>query len=256
MIDERAHIDPNARIADDVTIGPWTWIGPGVEIAAGCWIGPHVVIKGDTRIGKDNKIYQFCSIGEDPQDKKYAGEPTQLEIGERNVIREFCAMNRGTSHGGGKTQIGSDNLFMNYAHVAHDCSIGNHIVIANSVQLAGHTQINDHAIIGGISGITQFCTVGAYSFVTAGSLVDKDILPFVIASGTYAVTVGINAIGLKRHNFASNDIKAIRDAYKIIYRQGLTIQQAVAELEVKYANCEPIDTLIGAIMNSQRGIAR
>ena len=256
MIDDRACIDPQARIAEDVTVGPWSWIGPNVEIAAGCWIGPHVVIKGKTRIGCDNKFYQFSSIGEDPQDKKYHGEETLLEIGERNVIREFCTMNRGTGHGGGKTQIGSGNLFMNYAHIAHDCVIGNNIVIANSVQLAGHVIIDDYAIVGGLSGIAQCCMIGQHSFVAGGSLVQKDVLPFVKVSGSYASVAGINSIGLKRHNYSSDEIQTVRQAYKIIYRQGLTTQEAVAELETKYYDSKLVRVLIDAIMAAQRGIAR
>lgn len=255
MIDERAIIDPNAKIATDVHIGPWTSIGPDVEIDSGTHIGPHVVIKGPTKIGKNNKIYQFASIGEDPQHVNYKGEATQLVIGDGNVIREFCTMNRGTAQGGKTTTIGNNNFFMAYVHIAHDCVVGNHIIFVNNASLAGHVHVQDYATIGGFVGIHQFCTIGAYSFITA-AMVGKDVPPYVMVTGNTAKVCGLNTVGLKRRGFSSETIVMLRRAYNILYRQGLNVKQAIIELEKMAIECPEIQLFIDAITNSSRGVVR
>ena len=222
MIDPRADIHASARIAEGVTIGPWTLIGADVEIGTGTEIAPNVVIKGPTRMGKNNKIYQFASVGEDPQDKKYNGEKTLLEIGDNNVIREFCTLNRGTVQGGGVTRIGHGNLLMAYVHIAHDCLIGNQTIFANNASLSGHVSVQDFAILGGFVAVHQFCILGAHSFIAGTSRIVKDVLPFVLVADD-AKPCGLNVEGLKRRGFAPETIANLRRAYKIIYRQGLTI---------------------------------
>lgn len=255
MIDERAHIDPNARIAANVHIGPWTTIGPNVEIDSGTHIGPHVVIKGPTKIGKNNKIYQFASIGEDPQHVNYKGEDTRLEIGDGNVIREFCTLNRGTVQGGQITKIGSQNFFMAYVHIAHDCTVGDNTIFVNNASLAGHVNVQDYATIGGFVGIHQFCTIGAYSFITA-AMVGKDVPPYVIVTGNTATVCGLNTVGLKRRGFTSETITILRRAYNILYRQGLNVKQAIIELEKMVIECPEVQLFIDAINNSSRGLVR
>jgi UDP-N-acetylglucosamine acyltransferase len=256
VIDETAKIHPTARIAPGVTIGAWTIIGADVEIGEGTWIGPHVVINGPTKIGRDNKIYQFSSIGEAPQDKKYNGEPTRLEIGDRNVIREFCTFNRGTVQDRSMTRIGNDNLFMAYVHIAHDCHVGNHTIFANNASLAGHVVVEDFVILGGFSGVFQACRVGAHSFASMGAMVDKDVPPFVKVSGYYAKPFGLNTVGMKRRGFATEKMLELRRAYKTIYRKGLTIKQALQTLEEMVGNCPEIQMFIDFIQGSNRGIIR
>lgn len=256
MIDKQAIIDPSARIAENVTIGPWTMIGANVEIGEGSWIGPHAVIKGRTRIGKHNKIYQFASIGEDPQDKKYAGEDTLLEIGDHNVIRECCTINRGTVQAGGVTRIGDDNLFMACVHIAHDCIIGNHVIFANHASLAGHVIVQDYAIFSGFSGVHQFCTIGAHSFLGGGTLVGKDVLPYIIAHGHEAKAFGLNTEGLKRRGFSNEVINNLRRAYKIIFRMNLTVGQAIEQLNEVLPECPEIGLMIEMLQQSSRGILR
>ena len=256
MIHSTAIIDPSARIAPDVEIGPWTLIGPNVEIGEGTWIGPHVVIQGPTRIGKHNKIFQFSSIGEMPQDKKFKGEQTFLEIGDHNIIREFCTFNRGTAQDKSFTRIGNHNLFMAYVHIAHDCVVGNHTVFANNASLAGHVVIEDYVILSGFSGIFQACRVGAYSFVSMGTLIDKDVPPFVKVSGVEPKPFGLNSIGMKRLGFGEETILNLKRAYKTIYRKGLTIKQAIEELEGMLAECAEIKFFIDFIHASERGIVR
>lgn len=255
LIDERAIIHPTARIAANVQIGPWTIIGPDVEIGEGTWVGPHVVIQGPTKIGKDNKIYQFSSIGEASQDKKFKGEQTFLEIGDRNVIREFCTFNRGTA-AGSKTRVGHDNLFMAYVHIAHDCQVGNYTVFANNASLAGHVIVEDYVILGGFSGVFQSCRVGAHSFACTSSVIEKDVPPFVKVSGYYAKPFGLNTVGMKRRGYAVQTMADLRRAYKTIYRKGLTIKQALEQLEVIAAKCPEVQTLIDFIQPSVRGIVR
>jgi UDP-N-acetylglucosamine acyltransferase len=254
VIHQTAIIDPSAKLASDVHVGAFTVIGPDVEIGEGTWIGPHVVIQGPTRIGRDNRIFQFSSIGEMPQDLKFKGETTWLEIGDRNVIREFCTFNRGTIQDRGMTRIGSDNLFMAYVHIAHDCEVGNHTIFANNASLAGHVKIDDYVTLGGYSGVFQFCRVGIHSFVATNSVVIKDVPPYVKVSGYYAKPFGLNTVGLQRRGFAEETITQLRRAYKVIYRNGLTVAKAIEELQ-KQAIPE-IQHLIQFIEASHSGIVR
>ena len=256
MIDSRADIHPKAELASDVEVGPFAVIGPDVVIGAGSWIGPHVVINGPTRIGSDNKIFQFSSIGEMPQDKKYGGEPTLLEIGDRNVIREFCTLNRGTVQGGGATRIGSDNWIMAYVHIAHDCQIGNHTIFANNASLAGHVTIEDHVILGGFSQVHQFCSLGAHCFTAFGSGIAKDIPPYVMVSGHPAAPHGLNAEGLRRRGFSTETLTRLRRAYKTIYRANLTLKEAIAQLKEQIAECPEIGVMVDFLEKSSRGIVR
>ena len=225
-----AVVDPKAELADDVTVGAYSVIGPDVRVDAGCWIGPHVVIQGPTRLGRENRIYQFSSIGEAPQDKKYADEPTRLEIGDRNTIREFVTINRGTVSGGGLTTVGNDNWLMAYIHIAHDCHVGNETIFSNNASLAGHVTVGDFAILGGFSLVHQFCTVGAYCFTGMGSAISKDVPPYLLVAGHPAKPHGINAEGLKRRGFGAEEIRALRRAYKLLYRSGLSLEEAKVEL--------------------------
>lgn len=254
MIDKTAIIDPSAKIANNVHIGAYSIIGPDVEIGEGTWIGPHVVIQGPTRIGCENKIYQFSSIGEAPQDLKFRGEKTFLEMGDRNIIREFCTINRGTAQDKSTTKIGNDNLFMAYVHIAHDCVIGNHNIFSNNASLAGHVTVADYVTFGGFSGVFQFCRVGAHSFVSTNSVVIKDVPPFVKVSGYYAKPYGLNTVGLQRRGFAEEAMTELRRAYKIIYRNGLTIARAIEEL--RKMTCAEIQDLIQFIETSNSGIVR
>jgi UDP-N-acetylglucosamine acyltransferase len=256
LIDPRAIVDPGARIADGVSIGPFSIIGPGVEIGAGCRIGPHAVIMGPTRMGRDNQVFQFASIGEVPQDKKYRGEPTTLEIGDRNVIREYVTIQRGTVQGGGVTRVGSDNLFMVQVHIAHDCIVGDNAIFANGTQVAGHVVIEDYVILGGCSLVHQFCTLGRHSFSSAASMITKDVPPYVLVSGQMAKPYGLNVEGLKRRGFSPATVRMLRQAYKIIYRSHLLQEQAVAELKVLGAECPEVAVMAAFIERSQRGIVR
>lgn len=256
MIDPRAVIDPTARLAENVTVGPFSIIGPDVEIGAGTWIGPHTVIKGPTRIGCDNKIYQFSSIGDDPQDKKYNGEPTRLEIGDRNVIREYCTINRGTVQDAGLTRLGDDNWIMAYVHIAHDCMIGNHTVFANNASLAGHVHIEDHVVMGGYALVYQFCRVGAHSLCSFASGVHRDVPPFVIADGYRAEPRGINSIGLRRHHFSSDDIQAIKQAYKLLYTSDLRLEEAIERIRALAQEHPRLQTLVDFLGNGKRSIIR
>lgn len=231
VIDSTVLIHPSAKIAQHVSIGAYSIIGPEVEIGEGTWIGPHVVIQGPTRIGCYNKIFQFSSVGEIPQDLKFQGERTYLEIGDHNIIREFCSINRGTAQDRTITSIGNHNLFMAYVHIAHDCEVGNHTIFANNASLAGHVTVEDYAILSAFSGVFQFCRIGAYSFATTNSVIIKDVPPFIKVSGYYAKPYGLNSIGLQRHGFTSDVIQQLRRAYKVLYRNGLTLAQAVAELQ-------------------------
>jgi UDP-N-acetylglucosamine acyltransferase len=255
MIHKTALIDPSARIGQNVTVGPWTVIGADVEIGDGTWIGPHVVIQGPTRIGKDNKIFQFASIGEDSQDKKYRGGVTRLQIGDRNTIREFCTFNRGTFEHA-DTCIGSDNLFMAYVHIAHGCVVGNHTIFANNASLAGEVTVEDYAILSGFSGVFQSCRVGTQSFASMGSMIDKDVPPFVKVSGYYAKPYGLNTVGLKRRGMSIETMLQLRRAYKVIYRKGLTIKEATKQLEEMVVFCPEVQLYIDFIQHSTRGIVR
>jgi len=254
VIDKTAIIDPSAKIANNVHIGPYSVIGPDVEIGEGTWIGPHVVVQGPARIGRDNKIYQFSSIGEAPQDLKFNGETTYLEIGDGNVIREFCTFNRGTAQDKSLTKIGNHNLFMAYVHIAHDCVIGNENVFANNASLAGHVIVGDYVTLGGFSGVFQFCRLGSHSFLSANSVVIKDVPPFVKVSGYYAKPYGLNTVGMQRRGFAEEAMTELRRAYKIIYRNGLTVANAIEELH-KMSVVE-VKELIQFIETSNSGIVR
>ncbi len=256
MIDPRALIDPQARLDQDVSVGPFTVIGAGVEIAAGTRIGPHVVIRGSTRIGRDCEIFQFSSIGDDPQDKKYAGEETWLEIGDRNTIREFCTINRGTSQDQGITAIGDDNWIMAYVHIAHDSRVGNRTVFANGASLAGHVEVGDDAILGGFTLVHQFCRVGAQAITGFGSGVRQDVPPFFTVAGHPAQPHGINAEGLKRRGFPREEIQAIRRAYKALYRSDLKLEQAVARIRELAGPFPRLSLLADFLESSVRGIVR
>ncbi|MGA0028131.1 MAG: acyl-ACP--UDP-N-acetylglucosamine O-acyltransferase, partial [Steroidobacteraceae bacterium] len=223
-IDPRAVIAPSAQLAEGVEVGPFAVIGEGVEIGEGSIIGPHAVINGPTRIGRECRVFQFASIGDAPQDKKYRGEPTRLEIGDRNTFRECCTVNRGTVGGHGITRIGSDNLFMAYSHVAHDCVIGDHCVFSNSVALAGHVEVADWVIMSGFAGVHQFCKVGAHAFLANNTAVTRDVPPYLLVAGTPAEPKGINSEGLKRRGFTPAQIANIKQAYRVLYRDGLKLE--------------------------------
>ena len=256
MIDTRAVIDPKAELAEDVKVGPFSIIGPEVQIDAGTEIGPHVVIKGPTSIGKDNQIYQFTSIGEDPQDKKYADEVTRLEIGDRNVIREFCTMHRGTLQDQGLTKIGDDNLFMAYTHVAHDCMIGDHVIMANGASIAGHVHVGDHAILGGFTLVHQFTQIGEYSFSAMGSAITQDIPPFVMVGGRPTRPHGINSVGMERNGKSPEVIRQIRQAYKILYKNNLRLEDAIEEMEGMAGESNELSNMVSFLRNVTRGILR
>jgi len=256
MIHPTAIIDAKASIGANVTIGPYSVIGPDVEIDEGTWIGPHVVINGPTRIGKDNKIYQFASLGEIPQDKKYGGEPTILEIGDRNTIRECCTLNRGTVQDRNATTIGNDNWIMAYVHIAHDCVVGNNTIFANNTSLAGHVIVDDYVVLGGFTLILQFCRVGIHAFTSFASMVQKDIPPFVTVSGHWAKPYGLNTEGMKRRGIPKETSEALRRAYKIIYRSGLRVEEALEELAPMAQQFPEIQAMVNFIGQSQRGIVR
>ena len=256
MIDARAVISPQAEIAADVEIGPFSLIGPDVVIGAGTWIGPHVVINGPTRIGAHNKVFQFASLGDAPQDKKYRGEPTLLEIGDRNVFRESVTVNRGTIHGRGVTRIGNDNLFMAYSHVAHDCQLGDQIVLANCATLGGHVELGDWVIMGGLSAVHQFTKVGAHCFLAHNAAVTRDVPPYVMAVGRPAVPHSVNSEGLKRRGFTDVQIRNIRRAYRVLYRSGLKLDVAVEELDKAAATEAEIRPFVDFIKRSTRSIVR
>jgi UDP-N-acetylglucosamine acyltransferase len=256
VISKEAIIDPKASLGPKVHVGPWTLIGPDVEIGEGTWIGPHVVIRGPTRIGKENKIYQFATIGEDSPDKKYGGESTRLEIGDRNIFRECCTVHRGTIQGGGVTSIGNDNLFMAYAHVAHDCTVGNEVVFSNNASIAGHVKVDDYACLGGLVGVHQFCAIGAHSFAAGGSIIIKDVPPYVMVSGYPAEAHGLNSVGLERRGYSAASIAALKRAYKIVFRQSLTLQEAIQELNTMVAEFPEIGLMIEFLKRATRGIIR
>ena len=239
-----AIVDPAAVLDGSVEVGAYSIIGPNVKIAAGTKIGPHVVIDGHTTIGRDNRFFQFSSIGAAPQDKKYKGEPTRLEIGDRNTIREFCTFNLGTAQDVGVTRLGNDNWIMAYVHLAHDCQIGNHTIFANNAQLAGHVHVGDWVILGGFSNIHQFCKIGPHAMVGMSTSLTQDVPPFVILSGNPAAAHGINVEGLKRRGFTRQQITDLRNAYKTIYRSGLTLEQAKEVLiEAEHESSESADHL-------------
>lgn len=251
-----AVVDPQARLAADVMVGPYSVIGADVEIGAGTRIGPHVVIGEHTRIGARNRIFQFCSIGEEPQDKKYAGEPTRLEIGDDNTIREFCTLNRGTVQDGGVTRIGNHNWIMAYVHLAHDCQIGNQTIFANNAQLAGHVHVGDHAILGGFTVVHQFCRIGAHSITAMGTILLQDLPPYVMASGNTAEPHGINSEGLKRRGYSAEAVAAVKRAYKTLYKSGLSLDEACARITAESASQPALLPLAVFLATPGRGVIR
>ncbi len=256
MIHPTAIVDSSAIVADDVEIGPYSIIGPDVTIGAGCWIGPHVVIKGPTTLGKDNKIFQFASVGEDPQDLKYAGERTTLEIGDSNTIREFATINRGTVGGGGTTRIGNHNLFMAYIHVAHDCILSDHIIMANGASIAGHVEVGNYAILAGFACVHQFCLVGEHAFVGLNSVANRDVAPFTMAVGNYAEAKGINKNGLRRREFSEDAISALHRAYKALLRQHGERDKAIDAIKSDRDQFPEVARFIDFIEQSERGVVR
>lgn len=255
-----AIVEPGAELHSTVEIGPYSIIGPQVVIGARTRVGPHVVIEGSTTIGEDNLFYQFSSIGAAPQDKKYAGETTCLEIGDRNTIREFCTFNRGTAQDGGVTRLGNDNWMMAYVHLAHDCRIGNHTIFANNAQLAGHVEVGDWAILGGHSGVHQFCKIGAHAMLGMFTSLTQDVPPYVILNGNPAAAHGINTEGLKRRGFSKEAIQTLRHAYKILYKSGYTLEEAKAALSAEERaqpeHAKHIKLLREFLETSSRGIVR
>lgn len=256
MIHPTAIIDPSARLGKNIQIGAYSIISADVEIGDDTWIGPHVVIQGPTKIGRENQIFQFASIGEIPQDKKFKGEKTFLEIGDRNVFRECCTVNRGTAQDKGLTKIGNDNLLMAYVHIAHDCMVGNHNIFANNASLAGHVIMEDYVILSGFSGVFQFCRMGSHSFAAMGALIGKDVPPFVKVAEPYAKPFGLNTVGMKRFGLSDETIMNLKRAYKIIYRKGLTIEHALEELKTMILECPEVQFFIDFISTSKNGILR
>jgi UDP-N-acetylglucosamine acyltransferase len=256
LIDSRAIIDPSAKLADDVKVGPWCIVGPDVEIGAGTELTSHVVVKGPTKIGCNNKIYQFSTVGDDTPDLKYQDEPTRLVIGDNNVIREGVTIHRGTVQDRAETSIGNDNLIMAYVHIGHDSVVGNHCILVNNAALAGHVYVGDWAIISGYTLVHQFCHIGEHSFSGMGTAIGKDVPAYVTVMGSPAAAKGINTEGLKRRGFSPEAIATIRKAYKVIYRRGLTTEDALQELDKMKQDCEELVPLIDSIRSSQRGIVR
>ena len=256
MIHETAIVDKSAELHETVEVGPYAVIGPEVTIDAGTVVSAHAVIRGPTRVGRDNRVFQFASVGDEPQDKKYAGEPTRLEIGDRNTIREFCTLNRGTIQDDGVTRIGSDNLFMAYVHAAHDCVIGDGNVLANNTTLAGHVHVGDHVVLGGFSGVHQFCRIGSYAMLGMFSGVTRDVPAYFMVSGHPATPRGVNSEGMRRHGFSGEEIRTIRRAYRSIYRSGLKLDEAVAAIEQDHDGRPELGALLDSLRASTRSIVR
>lgn len=256
MIHEQAIVDPGASIADDVEIGAFCIIGPDVVIGSATRVGPHTIIRGPTTIGRENAVFSFSSIGEAPQDMKYAGEPTRLEIGDRNTIREYVTLNRGTEEGGGVTRIGNDNLFMAYAHVAHDCVVGDHAIFANAASLAGHVDVGDWAILGGFTSVHQFCRIGAHSFSGLGTVVTRDVPPFVTVAGNHARPYGLNKNGLRRRGFTPEALRALSRTYRLLIKARAPAADARAEAEALAEQHPEVRQLLDFIDSGQRGIVR
>jgi UDP-N-acetylglucosamine acyltransferase len=256
VIDPRAVVSAGARVAAEAEVGPFAVIGGDVEIGPRTWVGPHALIVGHTTIGADNKIFQFASVGEAPQDKKYAGEPTRLEIGDRNVIREYCTISRGTALDLGVTRIGSDNLFMAYTHVAHDCLIGDNVILVNLAMIAGHVHIGDWAILSGYVAVHQHCKIGAHAFIANNCGVTRDVPPYVMAVGNPAEPHSINAQGLKRRGFSSEQIRNLRNAYKILYRSDLPLAEAIEQLSALVPTQPELQPLVEFIGTSERSLIR
>ncbi|MCX7893878.1 MAG: acyl-ACP--UDP-N-acetylglucosamine O-acyltransferase [Burkholderiales bacterium] len=256
MIHPTAIVHPRARIGANVAIGPYSVVGEHVVIGAGTSIGSHVVIEGRTTIGRDNRFFPFCSIGGMPQDKKYGGEPTSLEIGDRNTVREYTTINTGTVQDAGTTRLGSDNWIMAYVHIAHDCQVGNHTIFANNAQIAGHVHVGDWAILGGMAGVHQFVRIGAHAMVGGGAILLQDVPPYVMCSGNPAKPFGVNAEGLKRRGYSAEAIAAIKRAYRTVYRSGLTLEEARATLAREQADAPEIAPFVEFLAAATRGIIR
>lgn len=256
MIHTTAIVSDKARIASDVEIGPYTIIGDDVEIGSGTRVYSHVVISGPTTIGNGNHIYQFASIGDDPQDKKYAGERTKLRIGDRNTIREFCTISRGTIQGKGETILGDDNWIMAYVHIAHDCIIGSNTIMANNATLAGHVHVGDWAIFGGFSGAHQFCRVGAHAFIGMYAGVNRDVPAYTTASGSPAIPRGINSEGLKRRGFDTDQIRNIKNAYRLVYRKRMKLADAIDEIAERSREQSELVLFLESLRSSERGLIR
>ncbi len=256
MIHASAHIDPKARLGERVKIGAGTVVGADVEIGDDCEIGPHAVIEGPTRIGHENHIWQFASLGSEPQDKKFSGERTELVIGNRNVIREFCTFSRGTADGGSITRIGDDNWIMAYVHIAHDCIIGNNVTFANAASLAGHVQVDDHVIFGGFTLVHQFCKVGRHAFTSMGSVINRDVPPFVTVAGNFAKPKGINSEGLRRHGFDAERIGTIKRAYRTLYLSGQPLAESRGKIAAMAAESADARVFLDFIEGSERSLVR
>jgi len=256
MIDARALVSPQAKLAPDVVVGPFAVIGPGVEIGPGCTVGAHAMIERDTRLGARNQVHQFASLGSAPQDKSYKGEPTRLEIGDDNVFREFCTVNRGTSKDQGVTRIGSGNLFMSYSHVAHDCVVGDRVVLANLATLGGHVNVGDWVIMAGFSGVHQFCRIGAHAFIANNAAVTRDVPPYVMAVGQPAVPHSVNSEGLKRRGFTPEQIRNIRNAFRTLYREDRKLEDAVGALRAVAGEQSEIAALVTFIDAATRSLVR
>ncbi|MGE0355315.1 MAG: acyl-ACP--UDP-N-acetylglucosamine O-acyltransferase [Burkholderiales bacterium] len=251
-----ALVDPRARLGAGVAVGPYTVIGGEVEVGEGTTIGSHCVLTGRTTIGRDNRIFHFCSIGEANQDKKYAGEPTRLSIGDRNTIREYCSLHRGTVQDGGLTAVGSDNWIMAYCHIAHDCRVGDHTVFANNATLAGHVWVGDHAVLGGFTGVHQFVRIGAHVMAGVSSVVLQDIPPYVTVAGHPCAPHGINAEGLRRRGFTPAALAALKRAYKTLYKSGLSLAEARQALERQATEAPEVRAIVDFLATSTRGIVR
>ena len=256
MIHPSAIVSKKSTIADDVEIGPYTVVGDDVEIGSGSRIGSHVVINGPTMIGNDNRIYQFASIGDDPQDKKYADEPTRLTIGDRNTIREFCTVSRGTTQDIGETTMGDDNWIMAYVHIAHDCRIGSNTIMANNTTLAGHVHVGDWAIMGGFSGAHQFCKIGAHAFLGMYTGINRDVPAYTMVSGNPGVPRGINSEGLKRRGFSAEQIRNIKDAYRLVYRKGMKLAEAIDAISARVDEQSELGLLLDSLRSAERGLVR
>jgi UDP-N-acetylglucosamine acyltransferase len=256
MIHPSALIDPKARVGKDVSIGAFCVIGADVEIGDGTRIGPHVVIDGPTRIGRENVIHAFAALGGDPQDKKFHGEKSELVIGDRNTIREFCTFNRGTADDAGVTRIGDDNWIMAYVHIAHDCIVGNKIIFANASSLAGHVTVEDYVILGGFTLVHQFCKIGAHAFTSMGSVINRDVPPYVTVAGIYAEPHGINSEGLKRRGFSKDRILSIKRAYRTIYKSGLPLAEARVQLAEAAKDAPDVRVMLDFIDRSERSLVR
>ncbi|GIK33840.1 MAG: acyl-[acyl-carrier-protein]--UDP-N-acetylglucosamine O-acyltransferase [Gammaproteobacteria bacterium] len=256
MIHATAIVSPDAELAPDVSVGPYSIIGPQVRIGAGTVIGPHVVIRGPTTLGAGNRIFQFASIGDDPQDKKFGGEATRLEIGDRNTIREYCSINRGTAQDAGVTRVGNDNWLMAYTHIAHDCQVGNGVIMSNNATLAGHVHVEDQVILSGFCAVHQFCRIGAHAFVGGLSGVTRDVLPFMMVAGHPPEPRGINQEGLKRRGFGPEQLRNLKEAYRILYRSGLRLVEAREQLAALAVNQPEVRAIVEFLDRSERSIVR